>query len=172
LLYQDEGTFYRQPSQARLWSQMGRSQPKMRYSNRANTQMRVVAYLNAVSGAVHHSDMKSVTAVRLAKNVAQISEWYPQAERIYLVWDNWPVHHHEKVLAALGRQRRVEVLWLPTYAPWLNAIEKTWRWVRQSVAHAHPWCDDFREFRRQVQAQFERLREGSREHLRYVGLST
>lgn len=171
-LYQDEGTFYRQPTQAWLWSALGRLQPTMRYAHRSNTQMRVVAYLNAVSGRVHHSDMARVTAPRLARSVAQLSRWYPDAERIYLAWDNWPVHGHQKVLDALAAQRRIEVLWLPTYAPWLNAIEKVWRWVRQRVAHTHPWCDDFREFRRQIQAQLDRLSEGSPEILRYVGLST
>jgi len=66
----------------------------------------------------------------------------------------------------------VEVLWLPTYAPWLNPMEKGWRWTRQRVVHAHPWCDDFREFREQVRDEFDRLSDGSEEFLRYVGLST
>jgi hypothetical protein len=51
LVYQDEGTFYRQPTQAWLWASMGRRQPRMTYSHRSNTRMRVVGYLDAVQGA-------------------------------------------------------------------------------------------------------------------------
>jgi hypothetical protein len=144
----------------------------MRYSHRANTRLRVVGYLNASSGVVHYQDMSRVSAQRLARNVAQISGWYPQAEKIYLAWDNWPVHAHPKVKEALDKQPRVEVLWLPTYAPWLNNMEKAWRWSRQRVAHAHPWSDDFMEFRQQVRDEFARLAKPSEEFRRYVGLST
>lgn len=172
MLFEDEATFYRQPSQAWLWSHLGRSQPRMRYSHRANTRMRVVAYLDAATGAVHSDEMGSVTVERLARNVSQLSQWYPQAETIYLVWDNWPNHAHPKVARALSKQPRVRILWLPTYAPWLNPMEKAWRWTRQRVTHAHPWCDDFLEFRQQVRSELARLSEGSEELLRYAGLLT
>lgn len=172
LLYEDEGTFYRQPSQGWLWSWMGRRQPRMRYSHRSNRRMRVVGYLNAVSGAVHSAEMSTVTVRGLGRNVSGISSWYPTAEKIYLAWDNWPNHGHPQVAGALVKQPRVEVLWLPTYAPWLNPMEKGWRWTRQRVTHAHPWSDDFREFRQQVSMELGRLANGSQELLRYVGLST
>lgn len=171
LVYEDEATFYRQPSQGWLWAWLGRRQPRMAYSHRANTRLRVVGYLDATTGAVWAEDMGTVTAERLARSVKKLSARYPEAERIYLVWDNWPVHSHPKVLKALADQPRVEVVWLPTYSPWLNAIEKLWRWVRQRVAHAHPWSDDFQEFRAQVRGEFLALADGSPELKTYVGLS-
>lgn len=172
LLFQDEATFYRQPSQGWLWAHWGRQQPAMAYSNRSNTRMRVIGYLNAQTGAVHSEEMSCVTADRLARSVARLSQWYGRAETIFLVWDNWPNHGHPKVAQALARQSRVRVLWLPTYAPWLNPIEKLWRWTRQRVSHAHPWCDDFRQFRQQVSAELAHLAAGSDELRRYVGVST
>lgn len=172
LLFQDEASFYRQPSQAHLWARSGRIQPKMRYASRANTCMRVLAYLNGQTGAVHAEDYKSVTAQRLAASLSKLPSVYPGAKRIYVVWDNWPVHEHPKVKRALDRHPRLEVVPLPTYAPWLNPVEKTWRWTRQRVSHAHPWCDDFRQFRAQVIDELQRHAGGSQEMLRYAGLST
>ncbi len=172
VLFQDEATFYRQPSQAWLWAWMGRRQPRLTYSHRANTRMRVVGYLNAVTGGVRTEDMSTVTADRLARSVSKLSQDYPAAERIYLVWDNWPNHTHPKVLQALAEQPRVHPLPLPTYSPWLNHLEKVWRWTCQRVSHAHPWSDDFREFRARVREEFALLASGSKELLRYVGLST
>jgi transposase len=65
----------------------------------------------------------------------------------------------------------VEVLWLPTYAPWLNPIEKLWRWLKQDVTHAHPWCDDMTEYRQQITTALESIATGSQKILNYVGLS-
>lgn len=171
LLFQDEGTFYRQPSQAWLWAPLGRRQPRMRYSHRSNTRMRVIAYLNARTGEIHAEDMRRVTVRCLARSVSNVPRMYPGAEVIYLVWDNWPNHTHPKVREALDKLPRVTVLPLPTYAPWLNPTEKLWRRTRQRVTHAHPWCEDFREFRRQVMGELESFPQGSQELLHYTGLS-
>lgn len=171
LVFQDEASFYRQPSQAWLWAWIGRRQPKMRYSNRANTRMRVVGCLEAVTGRVLSWEMSQVSASRLAQCVHQISAAFPTAETIYLVWDNWPIHEHPAVRAALDKEHRIQLVPLPTYAPWLNAIEKLWRLVRQEVAHAHPWCDDFLQFRRAVMEKLDQFSQGSQGLLRYCGLS-
>lgn len=171
VLFQDEATFYRQPSQAWLWSWLGRRQPKLRYSHRANTVMRVVGFLDARDGRVHAWHYGKVTARRLYRCWLDVAKRYPAAQRIYLVMDNWPVHFHPTVLAAFAEDPRLEAVRLPTYAPWLNAIEKLWRWVRQHVAHAHPWCDDFIAFTQAVLAELGSLAQGSPALLRYVGLS-
>lgn len=170
MLFTDEASFYRQPSQAWLWAWMGRRQPRMPYSHRANTLMRVVGFLDAVQGKVTAWDFPKVTAERLGRCFRQIPQLYPQAKRIYLVMDNWPVHLHPKVTAALAQDPRLHPLFLPTYAPWLNNIEKLWRWVKHKVSHSHPWAQDFRVFRQHVMAELHRLATGSLELKRYCGL--
>jgi hypothetical protein len=149
---------------------MGRRQPPLRYSNRANTVMRVVGFLDAVSGAVQAWDFSRVTAPRLKQCWLRAAQSYPEAKTIYLVIDNWPVHFHPKALEALAEDPRLELISLPTYAPWLNAIEKLWRLLRQRVAHAHPWCDDFRAFREHVLGQLQCFAHRSQTLLTYVGL--
>ena len=150
LLFTDEASFYRQPTQAWLWAPMGRAQPRLRYSHRSNSLMRVLAVLDAFSGRVQAWDFGRVTAERLGRCWRQAAAAYPQAHKIYLVMDNWPVHFHEKVKRELARDLRIEVLPLPTYSPWLNNIEKLWRWVKHWLSHGHSWCDDFPLFRDMV----------------------
>jgi transposase len=79
-----------------------------------------------------------VTAPRLGHCWLRAAQSYPQAKTIYLIIDSWPVHFHPKALQVLAQDPRLELINLPTYAPWLNAIEKLWRRLRQRVAHAHP----------------------------------
>lgn len=171
-LYEDECSIYRQPSQGWLWSWVGRHQPRMKYAARDNTCMRIVGFLNAMTGAVHSWDMPHVTAARLASCVRELPKLYPHARRIYVAWDNWPNHQSKLVRSALEAIPQIVVLPLPTYAPWLNPIEKVWRWVKQHVVHAHPWCDDFRQLRDTACRKLATVTGGSLELLRYTGLLT
>jgi transposase len=169
-LFQDEASFYRQPSQGWLWSWVGRKQPHMSWSHRSNTLVRAAGCLNAITGETHVLQAKQITVPRLIESYRQLLEAYPTALMIYLIQDNWPVHHHEKVRAFLAQHPRLQVLYLPTYAPRLNAVEKLWRWVRQALCHAHPFCDDFNEFKAQLQACFHQAAQLPGEMRRYCGM--
>jgi len=169
LLFTDEVSFYRQPTQAWLWYRMGRKQPRLPYSHRANTVMRVLGVLDAMSGAVQAWDFGKTTARRIGRCWLESAAAYPEAKKIYLVMDNWPVHFHEDVRSQLARDPRIEVLPLPTYAPWLNNIEKLWRWVKARVTHAHTWSDDFVLFKQHVMAELRRA-SSLKELQSYCGL--
>jgi len=168
--YADEGSFYRQPTQAWLWHDMGRRQPRLHYCNRANTLMRVVGFLHPFTGQVHTWDYRQVTAAHFAQTLKQMAGLYHQYEKIFIILDNWPVHFHAKVRQVLDQEPRLELVPLPTYSPWLNPIEKVWKWCRQTLTHAHPWADDFLQFRQRVRDQFKSLQFGSNEIMAYTGL--
>lgn len=171
LLFTDEVSFYRQPSQGWLWHRMGRAQPRLPYSHRSNTLMRVIGVLDAMSGRLQTWDYGKATALRLGRCWSMAVANYPDAKKVYLVMDNWPVHFHKDALGPLLRDPRVEVLPLPTYSPWLNNIEKVWRWVKGHVTHAHPWSNDFTVFREQVRAELRRA-STLPEFKRYCGLES
>jgi hypothetical protein len=65
---------------------------------------------------------------------------------------------------------RLQVITLPTYATWLNPIEKLWRKFRQEVDYLHLLADDWQRLRERVQAFFDQFAHGSVDLLRYVGL--
>ena len=99
---------------------------------------------------------------------------YPAAEVIYVVVDNWPVHFHPDVLAPLQEQYfpfqprlpanwptapspkakvddlPIRLLTLPTYASWLNPIQKLWRWLKQDILHLHRYSDDWPGLKQRV----------------------
>ena len=85
--------------------------------------------------------------------------------------DNRSIHRHPDVLAALETLPRLEPLWLPTDAPWLNPIEKLWRWLRQDVLKLHRKAEDWVALRASVRAFLDQFAHGSRDILRYVGLA-
>lgn len=169
LLFQDELTYYRQPSKSRALHRRGKSQPRARQVPRANTKTRLAAVLNAITGQVTYLQRSKVGNEALVKFYALVRAAYPEAEVIYLAQDNWPVHKTPTVLAA-AEQSRLTLLFLPTYASWLNPIEKLWRWLKQEVLHLHQHAHDLTTVRRQVCHFLDQFVNGSLNLLHYVGI--
>lgn len=201
-LFQDEVTLYRQPSLASAWAERGGPQPRSVRGRRAEgTAARIVGTLDAVSGRVLVRRRGTLAIPALVGFYQEVVAAYPEAERIDVVLDNWPVHFHPDLLAALqpqacpfpfprppswprepsaeavrkwgGLRLPIRLVPLPTYASWLNPIEKLWRWLRQDVVHLHPWADAVPALRAEADRFLGRFAAGSdaaADLLRYVGL--
>ena len=195
LLYQDEFGFMRQPTLAKDWAKTGTKTPLARQSYQSSETCYGIGALNPLTGDVVYQQVKSSTVVALHTFYTHICQRYRQAERIYVIQDNRAIHFHANLLAALLPQRvsfpkptprnwtgkkskqigvleklPIEILQLPTYAPWTNPIEKLWRWVRQAVLHLHRLSDGWQTLQEKVLAFMEQFKGGSQDLLRYVGL--
>jgi transposase len=169
-LYLDEVTYYRQPSLSSDWSLCGAcEQPLARFSYAKNTKARVVAALDVVSGQVIFEQGAKIGVKQLARFYPRVREHYPAAEVIYVIQDNWPIHFYPQVMESAVTSR-VEVVPLPTYAPWLNPIEKLWRKLKQEVLHLHRLSDEWHTLQQRVGQFLEAFKAGSLSLLRYVGL--
>jgi len=195
-LFGDELTFYRQPTLSRDYELEGRThQPLARRSYRSNTTGREAAVVNALTGQVVHLQASRMSIPRQVAFFVRVREAFPDAERIYVAEDNWPVHFHPDLLAALepqttrfplpvpgnwskepsARAKRlglpIQILPQPTYAPWTNPIEKLWRWLKTDYLHLHRSADDWAELKRGVSAFLDQFAEPSPELLHYIGLT-
>lgn len=74
------------------------------------------------------------------------------------------------MLTALDNYPRLQPVWLPTYAPWLNPIEKHWRWLRQDVLKLHRDVTDWNRVKQNVRDFLDQFQQGSEKLLRYIGL--
>lgn len=169
LLFQDELTYYRRTEIRKTLQRRGGKQRRQRHTPGANTKARITAALNALTGQVIYRQRSKVGVKVLIDFYAQIRTAYPDVQRIYLVEDNWPVHHHPAVLQA-AENNNLTLLFLPTYASWLNPIEKLWRWLRQDILHNHNLSAHFKQLRREVVEFLDQFAQGSLKLLHYVGL--
>lgn len=196
LLYLDEVSVSIQPSTARVYAQRGEASPYAQQQPIGFPKFRIIGALNALTGQVTYNILTSIGAEEVAAFMTRIARHYPTANLIYVVLDNWSVHYHANVLARLRPQLWVhdhmrprswssipadraprdnlpiELLPLPTYASWLNPIEKLWRKLKQELAHMHPFAGDKLTFK-QVLTQFlDQFKDGSSSLLHYVGLAS
>jgi hypothetical protein len=202
-LFQDEVTLHRQPSLASAWAARGRDHALAERSLRADATTRIVGTLDAADGRVRWRSRSTLDIPALVGFYRDVAAAYPAADRIDVVLDNWPVHFHPDLLVALQPQTSpfpfprpghwpaepsaaavrkwgdlrlpIQLLPLPTYASWLNPIEKLWRWLRHDVVHLHPWADDLPALRAAADAflaQFAAGTAAAADLLCYTGLET
>lgn len=131
---------------------------------------RLIGALNVRSGQVTSLDNYIVGRKQVIRFLRLLDATYPDAKRLYVVLDNWSIHRHPDVQEVLQSLPRLELVWLPTYAPWLNPIEKLWRWLRQDVLYLHRQADDWDALQKRVHGFLEQFATGSQELLQYVGL--
>jgi transposase len=172
LLFLDEMGYYGWPEPTRVWGETAPAAvPHTDRQGVKQQQWRIIGVLNALSGQVDYLDGYIVGRAKVIAMYQHILHRYSWAERIYVAQDNWSIHHHEDVCAALRAMPAIEPIWLPTYAPWLNPIEKLWRWLRQDVLKMHRLAAKWSEFRQRVNTFLDQFADGSSELLRYVGLA-
>jgi hypothetical protein len=168
LLYGDEFSLHRQPTLGPVYAARGQA-PKAPLSHHSNTRHRVAGALDVLDGRVIWAAGATMGVKGLRAFLGRLRAAYPGQE-VVLVWDNWPVHYHPRVLARAA-ELEIAVLWLPTYAPWENPIEKLWRWIKQDLLHHHHLADRWAELKARVAAFLDQFAAGSADLLRYVGAS-
>jgi hypothetical protein len=172
LVFLDEMGYARWPEPACDWTGSAPDAPPLADRARSpNRLWRIIGAMNALTGRVDFLDAYIVGRAKVIKFYEQLSLSYPEAERLLVVQDNWSIHRHDDVMAALERWPRIQPVWLPTYSPWLNPIEKLWRWLRQDVLRLHRLAGDWAGLRGRVNQFLGQFAAGSEALLHYVGLS-
>ncbi len=193
-VYLDEFSFYRQPSLASAYEAVGPHQPLAYRSYRSNTRCRGIGALNFMTGQLTYGQRSRTTVPYISRFYAMLRDDYPDVEVIYVAQDNWAVHVHPNILARLQPQHSpfwpktppnwptepdekavhddlpIQLVFLPTYAPWLNPIEHLWRWLKQDVLHLHRYSDEWASLKQRVLDFMAQFAHGSIDLLHYVGL--
>ena len=113
----DELSYTRWPEPSANWCEQAPEPPPVADRKGSRYQRyRVVGALDALSGQVQVHQDSHIDREVFSRFVRRLDHAYPQAERIYLIWDNWPVHHSDEVKQTLTLLPRLQVITLPTYA--------------------------------------------------------
>jgi DDE superfamily endonuclease len=170
LLYEDEMSYHRRPSLSYAYVPTGSDAPRADQGWGADTVRRVAGCLDVHTGQFHSQQRAHWTSAALTRFLQQVATSYPQAERLYVALDNWPVHFHPDLRATLAATTPIRLLRLPTYAPWTNPVERVWRKLAQEVLHLHRHTDDWPGLCARVQTWLDAARPPAAALLRYTGL--
>lgn len=168
LLYQDEFSYYQQPRGTRQYWPTGHSYPKHYRAPAEDALSRIGAMINGLTGQViyRQGDKFGTEAMIDLYHMSRLV--YPR-QQLFVAQDNCPFHKHPKVMAAV-RKLDIIPVFFPTYASWMNPIEKLWRWLRADVLNGHRSAHSLPKLRQLVADFLDTFSYGSQPLLRYVGL--
>jgi transposase len=105
------------------------------------------------------------SSIELLKN---IEERYDTASSIFVICDNAPYYYNEAVQAYLN-DSKIELVFLPTYSPNLNLIERFWKFLRKKVINTH-YYQRFKDFKAAVLGFLENIANHKEELKQFIGL--
>jgi transposase len=137
------------------WIKKG--QEKVIPTNSGRNRLNISGAMNAhdpTDVIVHESDWVNAqaTVALLEKIVAK----HPLLDRIYTIGDNASYYKNAIVQEWLDRHPQVVHLFLPTYSPNLNLIERLWKFMRKKVINTS-YYPTFKEFKKAILEFFDRL---------------
>lgn len=169
ILFQDEMSYEHKPTTRHAWGVTGRSQPRVAYAPKANRLTRIGGAMDGITGQLIYQQTPKFGIAAMQQLYQDIRARYRQ-QTIFVVQDNWHnVHNHPDVLKTCD-ELAIIPLFLPTYASWLNPIEKLWRWLRADILHNHSWADDLGAVRAAVADFLNQFQQHSDDLLHYCGL--
>jgi transposase len=104
-----------------------------------------------------HAETQRITGAEMILLFKDLRARHPTASAIRAVLDNPPYNHSKEVKAWLVCDDcRVELVYLPPYAPNLNLIERFW-WLFKKSAINNEYFPTFADFRTAVEGFFARF---------------
>lgn len=167
-LFQDEFSFYSQPDNTLKYGAQGRQAPRVYRGSTDSVLTRIGAVMDGYTGQVCYLQGDKFGKVAMSQLYRQVRERYPR-RKLFVIQDNVFFHGCDDVLATMA-ELDITPVFLPTYASWLNPIEKLWRWLNADVLHGHEFGHDHLLLRQFVADFLDQFADGSSALLRYVGL--
>lgn len=194
IYFMDQLTVYLHPTENYDWSPKDEKQPLACQGYRSNRTFRICGALNCFTGETEFLVRSQISVPALVGFFQQLCARHP-GKTVIVILDNWSVHWHPDLRAAVVNQHYpftmtlpaswqktqpkkkyvtmnipVQLVYLPTYASWLNPIEKLWRWLKQDLIHHHRLTDKFDELKQRVIEWLSSSDHQADPLVRYVGL--
>ena len=113
-----------------VWTQTGKERPLLTVSGRERVNLN--AALNAhCPTQVHLDETDCVNAQSTQRLYEQLLAAHPEGP-VYVICDNARYYKNKALNAWLDKKRLVQVF-LPSYSPNLNLIERLWKFLRQKI---------------------------------------
>jgi len=116
------------------WIERGQACEIRSNTGRQRLNINGVIDCNDLSAIVRYDD--TINAQSTIKLFQQIELQNPGAERIHIICDNARYYHARLVKDCLANSR-IELVFLPPYAPNLNLIERFWKFFKKTVLDQH-----------------------------------
>lgn len=128
------------------WILKGKENDKYIKTNSGRERINLHGALNLKKHTAVVMEEKTIDHKSTLKLLRRLKRTHPKG-KMYLILDNASYYHAWQVAAWVKRHRRFKLVFLPSYSPNLNLIERLWRFFHQKITWNH-YFETYEEFRR------------------------
>lgn len=137
------------------WILKGKANDKIIKTNSGRERLNLSGALNLDSKKAIVLNEETINKFVTIKLLKKLEKTQPKG-KIYLILDNATYYHAKVVTNYVKKKRRISLLFLPSYSPNLNLIERLWRFFHTKVTWNH-YFETLREFRKETLNFFKHL---------------
>lgn len=137
------------------WILKGKAHDKILKTNTGRERLNLNGALNFLDKTAVVLDEEKVNHKAVLKLLRKLEEKHPKG-KIYMILDNAAYYHAKEVTAWIKGHRRFKLIFLPSYSPNLNVIERLWKFFHQQVTW-NRYFETFKEFKKETLKFFRHL---------------
>lgn len=127
------------------WILKGKTNDKFVKTNSGRERINLHGALSLKNRTAIVLEEKTINHESTLRLLKKLKKTHPHG-KIYLILDNASYYHAKEVKPWIKKHRRFKLIFLPSYSPNLNLIERLWRFFHQKVTWNHYFAT-FTEFR-------------------------
>jgi transposase len=126
-------------------------------SNTGRQRINVNGALDADTHTVITREDESINAISTIALLEQIETAYPLAVIIYVICDN-ARYYRSKLVGQFLETSKIQLVFLPSYSPNLNLIERLWKFMKKQVLY-NKYYEKFDTFKQSALGFFENIQQ-------------
>ena len=139
------------------WILKGKTHDKIIKTNSGRERLNLAGAMSLNNKNVVVLSEKTINKFVTIKLLRKLEKNQPTG-KIYLILDNASYYHAKLVTNYVKRKRRIKPIFLPSYSPNLNIIERLWRFFHQKVTYNH-YFETFKEFEKETLRFFKNIKK-------------
>lgn len=134
MLYEDEFSLSNTATLNYGWGLKGK-QPIIDCKQRGRERNTTIGSYNYMTGQMTINFSPKGNARTFKKHLKKVLYEYRNNSKIIVVVDNVRYHHSKYIKNWLGKNPKIELVYLSPYSPELNPIERAWWYMRKKITH-------------------------------------
>lgn len=133
-----------------------RGQDRKLKTNSGRQRLNLHGAINIESLEMTVIESESVNSDSTLDLLESLNQKYPSFKKLHIILDNARYHYSKEVKEFIGNNSRINLVFLPSYSPELNLIERVWRYFKKNVLY-NKYYADLKEFREASIAFFSNI---------------
>lgn len=126
-------------------------------SNTGRQRININGALDAETHAVITREDESINAISTIALLEQVEAAYPLAVIIYVICDN-ARYYRSKLVGKFLETSKIQLVFLPSYSPNLNLIERLWKFMKKQVLY-NKYYEKFDTFKQTTLGFFNNIQQ-------------